>query len=265
MFVEIEIHATGQEAELLGATLFELGASGLEERASSFVVYFENTTKAELDLKLADTLANFSVEYTEKIEENWMENWKENFKPVFLGEFVVKPTWESVETDKQIIEIDPKMAFGTGTHETTQLILEHIHHFVKAGDTLLDVGTGSGILAIAAEKLGAIRVHGLDNDPLAIENANENAVLNHCKSSTTFKTELITDVDGCFDVLLANINKHILLDISDELIRRLTKGGYLLLSGLLVEDRADIKHAYSKLELVEEKIKGEWALLVFKS
>lgn len=200
-------------------------------------------------------------------DEEWATAWKKHFKPVRIGRIVVKPTWEELETqpDDVIIEIDPGMAFGTGYHPTTQLCLQALQERVSGGETVLDVGTGSGVLAIAAAKLGAARVVGLDVDTVAVEVAQENVRqagleeilrIERADSPIFFKDQA--------DLLVANILAQVLIDMGGELREKLKPSGLLITSGIIVERSDDVKTAFEALGLVttEEKRDGDWVALI---
>ncbi|MDG5765839.1 50S ribosomal protein L11 methyltransferase [Balneolales bacterium ANBcel1] len=207
----------------------------------------------------------------ERVEErNWNEEWEKTIRPQTIGSFHIHPTWtdEPVPADKIAIAIDPKMAFGTGYHETTRLLLHLLPGSVAEGDKVLDMGTGTGILAIGALKLGASEAVGIDLDPWCYDNANENAALNRVAGRLAIRigsSEQIQDEER-FDLILANINRNVLLDLGDELTRRLAPGGRLLLSGILEGDRTAIMAhpAYASLECTDSRQENEWLALVLK-
>lgn len=210
-------------------------------------------------------------------EEDWAHGWKEYFKPTLVGKrTLIKPTWEPYEAveGEVIIEIDPGMAFGTGTHATTKLCLQVLEDAAlsqgpyagrRKPATVLDVGTGSGILAIGAVKLGLGPVTAVDIDPLAVEVAVENARLNgtlgHCAISDT----PLENIAGKFDLLLANILAEDLVRLSAELVARIAPNGLIILSGILTEKEDMVAKAFSACGLfpVETRRDGEWSCLVF--
>ncbi|MCB0278104.1 MAG: 50S ribosomal protein L11 methyltransferase [Calditrichaeota bacterium] len=262
----VTIPLTAIDGDILSDIVFSNGGLGLEEKEVVYICSFENGfDKDRLFSELSNFLDPDQVVIETKEKQNWMESWKANFKPLEIGKrFLVKPSWIADSDSQRIeIQIDPKMAFGTGTHETTQLILEQLEDIVKQSDTVLDAGTGSGILAIAAEKLGAAKVIAFDNDPVAIENCEENLQLNHCKNVSAFAGE-IESISEQFDVVIANINRNILIEIATQLIATCKKDGTLVLSGLLLEDKPAILKAYEHVKLAKSVDKGEWTCLVFK-
>lgn len=210
-------------------------------------------------------------------EEDWAHGWKEYFKPVLVGKrTVIKPTWEPYEAaeGEVIIEIDPGMAFGTGTHATTKLCLQVLEDVAlsqgpyagrRQPATVLDVGTGSGILAIGAVKLGIGPVTAVDIDPLAVEVAVENARLNDTLGKSSISDTPLEEIEGSFDLLLANILAEELVRLSAELVERIAPGGLVVLSGILTEKETMVAEAFSARGLlpVETRRDGEWSCLVF--
>ena len=176
-------------------------------------------------------------------EDDWANNWKKYFKPTKIGEkLLILPEWEKDENEdgRVILNIDPGAAFGTGTHATTRLCLETIQKFVKNGDTVLDVGCGSGILSIAAMLLGAKSAVGVDIDPLAVKTAKENAEKNGLKEPeyTTICGDLDDKVSDCYDVVIANIVADIIIRLCDSVPQRVKIGGLFISSGI-IDVRAD--------------------------
>ncbi|HEX8960047.1 MAG TPA: 50S ribosomal protein L11 methyltransferase [Geobacteraceae bacterium] len=213
-------------------------------------------------------------------EEDWANNWKKHFKPSRIGtRLVIKPSWEEYAAgdDEIIIELDPGMAFGTGTHPTTRLCLESLERIFScvspfdkarlAGPAdVLDVGTGSGVLAIAAAKLGAGRVTGIDIDPGAVEVANQNLAQNHVAEMAQVTDEPLEKMAGDYDIVLANILAEELVRLGSELVGKLRRGGLLILSGILTEKEELVTAGFSPfpLTLVEVTRSEEWSCLVYR-
>jgi len=205
-------------------------------------------------------------------DSGWAERWKENFKPLRVGKhLIVSPTWEeaNAKTDDIVIRIDPGMAFGTGHHETTRLCLEWLEEWAScrhdvACRSLLDVGTGSGILAIAAGFLGYESVVGMDTDPEAIEVAQENLRINGLEKKVKLEIGAVKGSEY-FDEILANIQAKPLIDMAPILTGCLKKAGRLVLSGILLEQKGRVRAVYEThgLQIVSERVDGEWCLLVF--
>lgn len=212
-------------------------------------------------------------------EEDWANNWKAYFKPARIGRrLVIKPTWEPypVEEDDIVLEIDPGMAFGTGTHPTTRLCLEALERMYdrrapyEALSTtparVLDVGTGSGILAVAAAKLGARQVTAVDIDPLAVEVAQETSILNHTEDTVKVSTTPLAAINGRFQVILANILAEDLVRLAPDLVSHLEAGGFLILSGILAEREEFVKEGFAPFPLMpmETILGGEWVCIVYQ-
>ncbi len=205
-------------------------------------------------------------------DEKWAESWKENFRPLRVTPgLVIKPPWESYTPTRgeRIIEIDPGMAFGTGSHPTTQICLRFLEETISSFPgcaSILDVGTGSGILAIAARILGGKRIVALDIDPLAIENARKNASANDVKRGIDFRNVSPQKLRGQFDMILANLLPQELLPLSPVLPRRLQEWGVLIVSGFLTRQEREIAFAFDAAGMKmagSRRIKG-WAGFVMK-
>ncbi len=196
-------------------------------------------------------------------EEDWANNWKQYFKPFRIGEhMVVKPTWEdwTAEPGDRIIEIDPGMAFGTGTHETTALCIELIERYYREG-RLFDIGTGSGILAIAAALLGAKDVYAIDIDEDAVRVAKENVRLNGLSDRIDVeKGDLLKGVKGTYDFAVANILAPVICMLAKPLTAYLAPGGYFVCSGIIREMRDDVFNALNAAgyTILEERARGDW-------
>lgn len=209
-------------------------------------------------------------------EEDWSSNWKEHFKPLRVGSrLVIKPTWESFpeSADDIILELDPGMAFGTGAHPTTLLCLSMLEKYLTSAmnseaKTLsaLDVGTGSGILSIAAVKLGVARVTAIDIDPEAVRVAEENCVLNKVDSSVSVSDTPLQVVQGRYDIVLANILAEELVRMAPELVRRMAPGGTLILSGILLEKEDLVLNGFAGFAVTLSEVvrEQEWSCVVFR-
>jgi ribosomal protein L11 methyltransferase len=203
------------------------------------------------------------------VGDAWRDAWKEHYKPYAIAEgLVVRPPWEPYEAKpgEKVLELEPGRAFGTGLHETTRLVARAIraHASEVQGKLVIDVGCGSGILALAALALGAAKAVAIDNDPEAIdvtrENAARNALSERCEASTTDVAAL--DLDA--PLVLANIEARILIPMAADLQRRVAPGGLLLLSGILVPQKDDVRAAYPEMELLDAPALGEWVLLALR-
>ncbi|NLW41537.1 MAG: 50S ribosomal protein L11 methyltransferase [Tissierellia bacterium] len=199
-------------------------------------------------------------------DEDWKNNWKSFYSTMEIGnKFTIKPTWEeySNSENRYVIEIDPGMAFGTGGHETTKMCLESLEKYIKPGDDVLDIGSGSGILAIASKFLGAKTVIGTDLDEKAVEIAKENAKLNDV--DIEFKvSNLFSNVEDIVDVIVSNIVAEILVLLLDDIKNHLKPGGYFISSGIIEERSKLVEDALEKnnLEIIEKTIDNQWVSLV---
>jgi len=205
--------------------------------------------------------------------EDWANNWKVHFKPVRIGErLVIKPTWEEYQTlpGDLIIQIDPGMAFGTGAHPTTRMCLESLERICfnecggKLPDSVLDVGTGSGVLSIAAALMGASRITAVDIDPEAIRVTLENLELNGVGHMVAASTTDLGALDGEYGVVVANILAEELVRLSSQLTAKVAPGGWLILSGILTEKEAFVCAGFPGLTPVESPREAEWSCLTFR-
>jgi ribosomal protein L11 methyltransferase len=227
----------------------------------------------KLELALADLKQNQDIDsqviYREVDEEDWAESWKAYFWPEKLTDIlVVKPTWReySPALGEIVIEIDPGMAFGTGTHPTTALCVGMIQKYLKPGDTFLDVGTGSGILMVAAAKLGASRLVGIDSDSIACDIAEQNLLLNQIESNRFCiqSGSLVNAVTENFQLISANILTEVILVLLDDVQPVLAPGGILICSGIIEANRDKVidKMKATGLEILEVQTKDGWVAIV---
>ncbi len=204
-------------------------------------------------------------------EEDWAENWKKYYKPFRIGKrLVVKPVWETFDRtpDDLIIAIDPGMAFGNGTHETTFLCLQLLEDVVHPGDIVLDVGTGSGILSIAAARLGAAKALAVDLDPVAVRVAGENIERNGLSDQVTAQVgDLLKGVDTRADVVVANIIADVIILLSKAVHLHIKPGGAFISSGIIRDREDDVVEAIQAAGFSIERIerKGEWIAIVARA
>ncbi len=197
-------------------------------------------------------------------DEDWSEVWKKYYKPFHLGnQLVIKPTWEAYtpEPDDQVIEMDPGMAFGSGTHETTAMCACLLEEMIRGGEFVMDVGTGSGILAIAAALCGASRVLAVDIDPDAVRVARENAALNHVENIVSVcQGDLLKDVPEICDICVANIISDIIIRYAGALISHVRPGGLLIVSGIVKQREEEVRQALEEAgcRILRAEHRGEW-------
>lgn len=202
-------------------------------------------------------------------QEDWAEGWKQHFHPMHIGKnLVIRPSWENylAEQNEKIVVLDPGMAFGTGSHGTTLLCLQAIAELFESTQpprSLLDVGTGSGILAIAAAKLGATQVVACDIDPLACQVARDNCDQNQVTAQVEITSALLDQIPGQFDLVVANILAEENVRLATELVAHLAPTGHLLLSGILAEKEALVRQGFSSLPLtyLGTQSQDEWLCL----
>ena len=275
-YLEITIRIPFAYQEMLIAELTDHDFDGFEQNEDHLLAYipvhrYNDVTREVIEQWISGqpVMARFEGERIYE-PQNWNEEWEKTIEPMQVGQFFIRPTWKPVPTPDGLIllEIDPKMAFGTGYHETTRLMLRMLSSSVNAGMSVLDVGTGTGVLAIAALKLGASSAFGFDIDEWSYINATENALLNGVATEFEVKEgsfEVIPFSDG-YDMVLANVNRNMLLATSAQIVNHVRDGGTLLLSGLLDIDESVIldNPDYAELELIDRQQENEWICLRFK-
>lgn len=238
-----------------------------------YEVYFEASDKGLEDReKLKKYLSKEfpSIDFIEKEidNSNWEDEWKKTYKSFNIGDrILIKPSWEEeIDTDKIVIEIEPKMAFGSGTHETTSMCMEYVEDKDLSGMDILDIGCGSGILSILAKKLGAKNVLACDIDPIAVSSTIDNAKINGVDLQAK-ESNLFANVEGKYDLIFANILAEILVEMIGQSKEYIKKSGILVLSGIINEKADIVKEALveNAYEILEHREKGEWTLLVARS
>jgi ribosomal protein L11 methyltransferase len=201
-------------------------------------------------------------------EEDWETAWKAYYKPEKIGErIVIKPTWEPYEQKENelIVELDPGMAFGTGSHPTTSMCVEFLDEYLTPETVVLDVGTGSGILAIVAAKLGANKVIAVDLDPLAVKVAKENVIQNKVETLVeVLEGNLLDKVKTKADLVVANIIADIIIAGVEDMVQALADGGHFLASGIIDDRRQDVEKKFAEinLKIVEVKEQGGWVAIL---
>lgn len=276
-FKQVTIRAIPQNSEIISGLLWQLDINGINETDNELIVYYDKSKNISIyDIKniLDEAAKNNFVEtyelYEEDLEDkNWNEEYEKNVRVIKVTDkIIIKPSFKQYEPEEGqlVITIDPKMSFGTGEHQTTKLVLKFLEEYVKKGDVVLDVGTGTGILAIASVFLGASKSIGIDNDEWCYLNGNENVKMNNLENKVEIRLAEINQVlEKDFDIITANINKHILLDIAEEIRNKIKKTGILILSGLLISDEEDVSKKYISIGFspLAKMQMDEWISLTF--
>ncbi|WP_234571908.1 50S ribosomal protein L11 methyltransferase [Rhodohalobacter sp. 614A] len=271
-YLRVEFELSPDLHEFFIAELMDLDFYGFEQFDDKLVAYidkqrFNDSNREYLEQLISAYSGDSFLEFEEIPDQNWNEAWEQTIQPQRIGALLVKPTWstEAPSDGEILLEIDPKMSFGTGYHATTRLMLRQIQEINLKGKRVLDAGTGTGILAIAAVKLGAKKTVGFDNDPWSRDNARENTLLNQVDESVEIRFGGIETVDELeiFDVTLANINRNVLLEILPTLVNHTREGGIICLSGLLDKDedvmRDKVQTLSVQITAIEQE--DEWILM----
>ncbi len=303
-WIEISIKTTGEAVEAIADMLTGFGANGvaivdpadiiIKDNQSIVWDYIdENLTNSDDSVHIKayypdnqtinqtienikssiENIKNFLdvgeclIEIKTVCDQDWENEWKKYYKPLRVGQrILIKPTWESAEISENdiVVELDPGMAFGTGTHESTRMCIELLENYVSKGNTLLDVGCGSGILSIIGAKLGCSRVLGIDPDPVAVKVAEENILINNVEHIVTVKKAVIEELEvQAFDVVVANIIADVIINISDKVKQFLIGEGVFIVSGI-IKDRAEhvrIKLSVEGFKITQEIYQGEWVAM----
>lgn len=263
-YIELRITASEAEQDLLIAELDALGASGFEQTGDVLLAFFDEGQFAVQEVH--EVLKKFAVQQNTITEKNWNAEWEASFQPVLVPGFcaVRAHFHEPITAVPHQIVITPKMSFGTGHHATTFLMLQSMQALDFTSKTVLDFGTGTGVLAILAEQLGANAVTAIDNDAWSFENVQENIALNQCKTIIPVLADKIPAA-STYDVILANITRNVLLEHMRILKSCLADGGRLLLSGFFKDDIAEMEAAArtAGFKLLQQAQKNGWAALLF--
>jgi ribosomal protein L11 methyltransferase len=240
-----------EQSELLIAQLAEYGYEGFHEEENSLKAFIQDDKFNRQYVEELSTRYHLAFEQETIAAQNWNEVWESNFEPVVVDDFVAirAEFHEPITNVQHEIIITPKMSFGTGHHATTAMMIRQMRSIDMTGKTVFDFGTGTGILAILAERMGAKTVVAIDNDEWSIRNAEENILRNNCDRIQLRQNDTAF-VEGHFDIILANINKNVIVENLSSLISQLNNKGTLLLSGLLSEDEVDILLHVSRYPLI---------------
>jgi ribosomal protein L11 methyltransferase len=253
--------------DLLPALLTELGFEGfLEDDRGMHCYVKQDTFKDPIEETVNGLCRQYKLPAVQLIGtsliqgRNWNEEWEQSIQPIQVTEkIMITPSWHPVDDrQKLVLTIDPKMTFGTGYHESTRLMLRLLEKYTTNNCTVLDVGTGTGILAIAAIKLGAASAVAIDTDDLSLDNGAENSRRNHVADRIDIRVGSMECVhETSFDLILANIIKNTIIELMDDIVRKVSPGGMVLFAGLLTEDREVIaRHAahrgFTVVEVLQE-------------
>jgi len=264
--------------DLLSGLMWDFDITGLLEDDNHITIFISeksSTTEEQIIAKLNRLQQDKLIEYYRIEKEifedkNWNELWEKSREVIRVSDkIVIKPTFKkySAKQNEIVLTLDPKMSFGTGEHQTTKLILGLLEKYVMRGMKVLDVGSGTGILAIASIKLGAVKAVAVDSDEICLDNCKENCILNGVEDSVEVLTGEIDDVNEIdFDLILANIQKNVLLEIADKIKSKLKSGGIIILSGLLESDKSEIEIKYHSLGFKTVKVEAmdEWIAVVLE-
>ncbi|MDR7857109.1 50S ribosomal protein L11 methyltransferase [Tissierella sp.] len=304
-WTEVQIKATSELEDVVSGILYDVGANGLaiedpkdvldlmkSKRDWDFIdsslmdpdldgilikAYFSESEDLESIIKeIKDRihnnpqLSNGKCTVTTNVldDNDWAESWKKYYKPIRIGEnIIIKPSWENynlLETDI-MIELDPGMAFGTGTHETTMMCTEALEKYLVPGSTVYDIGCGSGILSIVSAKLGARKVVGVDLDELCVNISNKNITLNHVDDIVEIKNGNLLDVvEGKADVIVSNIIAEVIAGMTKDLKSYLNNNGIFITSGIIIDkielvEKALLENEFKILDIMK---KNDWACII---
>ena len=261
--IQISIEANEEQQEILISQLSELAVEGFEQTDNYLVAYFNEKTFKSFEVN--ELLKGYTLTTKTIEEKNWNEEWESNFQSVIVDKFcAIRAEFHKPITDvKHEIIITPKMSFGTGHHATTYMMIEQMREINFSNKTVFDFGTGTGILSILAEKSSASKIIAIDIDEWSIANARENIERNNCSKISVNLSAQIPHEN--FEIILANINRNVILDYLPQLNKHLKSNCWLLLSGLLVSDEDVIREACNNenLEFLRRTERSNWISLLF--
>jgi ribosomal protein L11 methyltransferase len=262
-YIQISVEASAEQQELLIAELSDFGALGFEEKVSHLIAYFEE--EGFLSYEVNMLIRDFPHTMNSIPQQNWNSVWESNFDPVIVDSFcgIRAGFHQPIPEVAHEIIITPKMSFGTGHHATTYMMIHQMQRLNFKGKTVFDFGTGTGILAILAKRLGAESVSAIDVDDWSIENAQENFALNCVEGIDLCLSSAIPARE--FDIVLANINRNVLLQYATHLAGAVVDGGRLLLSGILAADETDITNCFQPFafQLEHQLERNKWLSMLF--
>jgi len=273
----LKLRVSSEVLELAELRLWELGATGIEQRDETTIVrevgegdvflYGAFPDEDAAHRALEELRADYSVELVHVPNENWAVEWRRGFGQQRIGKrLLLHPSWEPVhgQPNDVVLTIDPENAFGSGDHETTRLVLAFLDERIQGGERVLDVGCGSGILSIAAVRLGAASSRAIDIEEDAVLVTERNAALNEVAPSIRASTAPLSEIEGVYDVVLANIETRVLVHMPDTLRPRVAPNGFLVLSGILREEWEQVRAAYPSWHVDAYTEQGEWCACVLR-
>lgn len=272
-FYELSVDVSDDFSEILIAELAEVGFDSFTESDKGIQAYITQDTYSDSDTKqvlekYADKTTLFYALKSIK-RENWNQQWEDSFQPIEIDDkiYIRAHFHEAKPTYKHEITITPKMSFGTGHHDTTAQVMSFQLGIEHQGKSVLDVGTGTGILAVLAEQLGAKNITAFDIDEWSVENTNENIELNKCSKITVNQGTIATQELLKYDIVLANINRNILLNEIPTYRNFMEDEAFLVLSGFYEKDIAEIEQKCGEVGLkkISQSSKNQWAAVVFQS
>lgn len=266
-YIQLEFqNISSEQTDILIAQLSEIGFDGFEEETNILRAFIPASDFIDSAVNEIATIQHLSFTQSTIEDTNWTAVWESNFQPVRVDDFVgIRADFHLPITGvEQEIVITPKMSFGTGHHATTYLMIKQMREINFSGKSVVDFGTGTGILAILAEKLGASKVVAIDYDEWSIENAAENLAKNSCSKFELIQADNVAGIEQV-DIILANINKQVILDNFSILVKLLMPSGIMLLSGLLETDETEILMEAGKhsLNLRGKIVLNKWMAIMF--
>ncbi|MEG0371531.1 MAG: 50S ribosomal protein L11 methyltransferase [Clostridium sp.] len=260
-FADVNIFEFGAEAAVVKGYFNE------SENIEEIIKYVENKVEEIREMGINVGLGHVTT--SSVFEEDWATSWKKYYKPLRIGnKILIKPIWEEVEASETdiIVELDPGMAFGTGTHETTSMCVELLEKYLTKNDRVFDIGTGSGILSIVASKLGAKDVVGVDLDPVAVASAKENVSFNKIENVEIIHGDLVNVIEGKAGIVVANIIAEVVVYLTSIIKPFIGKDGHFITSGIIQDRKEDVINALNKegFEIIEITEKGEWVAIAAK-